>query len=197
MRVPTNARTWRLASANRQTQRYLVDGQSTRLAKHLYIGAEPPTGSGLYAEGFDVLVLCAEEFQPPASQFPGLTVIHIPFDDSMTRMGRAQIQRLQIVARQVAEEWSAGRRVLVTCHMGINRSALMSALILSRITGDSPAECGSQIRGVRTHGSMRALENPYFRSILSQLSEGVHVPVGYVQPSKLRHRRSVARLLAP
>lgn len=192
-------------SPDRATNRYIVDGSSTRLAKHLYIGAEPPMGPGLYAHGFDVLVLCAEEYQPPSSQFPGLNVFHVPFDDSVNRMGRTQIRRLQIVAQQVAEEWKRGKRVLVTCHMGINRSALMSALVMSLISGESPAECGSLIRGLRTYGGMRALDNPYFRTILSELSldqGGVHVPaMGRVDVHNLHHQKSAKaralRLLAP
>lgn len=196
--MPEDARTRRLATVDQRTRRYLVDGQSTRLGKRLYIGAEPPAGPGLYASGFDVLVLCAEEFQPPVSQFPGLSVIHVPFDDSTNRLRANQLRRLQIVALQVAEEWKLGKRILVTCHMGINRSALMSALVLSAAGGDSPAECGSLIRGLRTYGGMRALSNPYFRSVLSQLSTSMHVPVGHVDPAKLRGRGGrVQCLLSP
>src|SRR6185436_7074108 len=106
--------------------------------------------------GFDMLVLCAFEFQPPHQMmayapcppefrdepFPGVEVVHAPNDDNYYEpppryVLKAAVQTADIVAQKIR----AGGKVLVTCWQGWNRSGLVSALTLHKLCGFSGAEC--------------------------------------------------------
>jgi protein-tyrosine phosphatase len=105
-----------------------------------------------------MVVLCAIEHQPPASAYPGIRVLHAPFDDASEPVDEATWETARQASREAAKQLLKGRRVLVTCHMGINRSGLVSALTLLRLTPMSGEDA------VRTVQSRRpgALSNPYF-----------------------------------
>lgn len=105
-----------------------------RLAPKLWIGSAPYGGDVLKAMGFDTLVLCAQEYQPPASSFPGVRVIHAPFDDA-PELDAATQELVKRTARQVAGEVQRGRRTLVTCMAGRNRSGLVCARVLMKLSG--------------------------------------------------------------
>ena len=96
----------------------------------LAVGPKPPVGSAVGRGGFQVLVLCAIGYQPPAARFPGAIVLHVPLTDhgaAMTSIERVLARR---AGRIVARELSRGHNVLVTCEQGRNRSALVAALAL-------------------------------------------------------------------
>lgn len=103
----------------------------------LYQGSAPPVGKTLRALGFDVVVLCAEEYQLRAENFPGLKVILAPMADSPVVPAIVAHNAADSVARYLKK----GKRVLSTCTMGWNRSGLVSALALIEITGLSGREC--------------------------------------------------------
>lgn len=108
-----------------------------RLAPKLYIGSWPKPWEGsdlLRLMGFDTIVLCAQEYQPPAHRFPGLKVIHAPFDDRPL-LSLSDTHIVQTTARQVYGELQRGRRVLVTCQAGRNRSGLVCARVLMKMSG--------------------------------------------------------------
>jgi len=106
----------------------------TKIAPNLWLGAHPPTGRHVSLHGFDVLVLCAEEYQPPASNFDDVAVVHAPFDDNRKT---GMLPEEKIIAEQaavkVAEALQDGKEVLVTCWMGRNRSALVASLALLKL----------------------------------------------------------------
>ena len=111
------------------------------IPKLLYMGGVPSIGYAVRNAGFDVLVLCASEYQPPARDFPGVQVIHCPLEDiageipsvsiskaSSCRKGEfttdtEQCQGADEAARKrlcwtvdaVVKSVHNGRRVLVTC----------------------------------------------------------------------------------
>jgi hypothetical protein len=123
---------------------------ANRIASKLHQGAHPPPGPFVRLAGFDVLVLCAQERQPPAGSYPGVKVYSAPMDDSAwvpreMAMGAAQV---------VAKEIRAGKRVLVCCNMGINRSGLVNALALWLLTGKPGKECLWQVQE-RRPGALR------------------------------------------
>jgi protein-tyrosine phosphatase len=128
-----------------------------RIAPKLYQGANPPKGPALKSLGFDTLVLCAMEHQDPASDYPGLKVIHAPMDDNAW-VPRETAMR---AAREVACEIKAGRRVLVVCHQGRNRSGLVSALALW-FMGKSGVEALWQVQTARPD----SLSNQFFARFL-------------------------------
>lgn len=113
------------------------------------------------AAGFDVLVLCAREFQPPATHYPGVDVIHAPLDDAWT----VPIQAAVRAAREVALRLYLRQRVLVTCNQGRNRSGLVSALALWYLGGNSGRRCADHVRARRPG----ALSNPVFYQWLTRL----------------------------
>lgn len=137
---------------------------ASRITKRLYQGGEPPTGPFVAHSGFDVLVLCAEECQPPALNFPGVTVLHCPLDDVARRLTNDEVRRIRHTGRGIARHLIDGKRVLVTCAMGINRSGLVVASALLHATPLSPADA---IRAIRLGRGSFALANKGFvRAIL-------------------------------
>lgn len=150
-----------------------------RLAPRLYQGSAPPAGPELRARGFDMLVLAAEEIQPPEQMFPGVRVIRAPSDDS-SHIPEATAHP---AAQEVARALRAGKRVLVTCAMGLNRSGIISALALWYATGRPGAECVAQVQNNRPN----ALCNGWFADYVSALpprGKGARIPRNV---SKMRH----------
>lgn len=130
-----------------------IAGPSDRFQGTLYQGHAPPTGDAARHAGFDAIVLCAEEYQP--TDFPGVRVLHVPLDDA--RPTPEEWLRANVAARDVASLLRAGKRVLVTCWQGRNRSGLVVALALRRMgmTGQQAVE---RVRSRRAG----ALTNPHF-----------------------------------
>lgn len=141
----------------RHTERF----DASQIAPRLYQGSAPPPGVELRARGFDLLVLAAEEIQPPAWTFPGVRVIHAPSDDSSI----IPEQSAHAAALEVAHALKAGKRVLVTCAMGLNRSGIITALALWYYTGRSGRECVTLVQARRK----QALCNRDFAAYVSSL----------------------------
>ena len=105
---------------------------------------------------FDTVVLAAAEYQP---ELPGFEVLRIPLYDRFPpdpppdAMTRAAVQE---TARRIARRVRAGRRVLVTCRAGINRSGLVAGLALCEL-GVPGLQAATVIRMLRN-----GLHNPYF-----------------------------------
>lgn len=136
----------------------------------LWQGSKPKPGRGLADAGFEVLVLCAREYQPTTASFPGLILINAPNDDHYF-MTREDLQGAVDAASQVAEHVKAGRKVLVTCLAGINRSGLVVALALHEIFGYSGESCINIVRAKRrlADGDDVALTNTIFVEALQKL----------------------------
>lgn len=94
----------------------------------------------------DVLVLCAYEFQPHDRLFPGVEVVRCPIDDHPpTKDERRLVRTVSILVSRFVKR---GDHTLVTCQMGLNRSAFVAALAMIRL-GCLPAEAIDRIRSVR------------------------------------------------
>ena len=142
---------------------------ATRIWGTLYQGGEPPTGPSLSEAGFDVLVLAAAEVQPDAWRYPGMTVIRLPMLDVPEKLTSAELYGVLVVARAIANDVARKKRVLVTCQMGLNRSGLLVATALLRLTKMKPIRIISLIRQKR---GVLALSNPAFvHAIVSSLSK--------------------------
>lgn len=130
------------------------------VATRLYVGSKPPPGRHAY----DAIVLAAIEYQPPAHFFPGTEVIHAPFDDAPGRlMWNDEIVTATKAAARVSQLLRAGRRVLVSCAMGLNRSALIAAIAMHDVYGMRADEI---VRRIRRGRGMWALSNPNFEKLL-------------------------------
>ncbi len=141
--------------------------QSDQVATGIWQGAAPPTGPELYRLGFGMVVLCAMEYQPGPAQtaFPGVEVVYAPNDDTFGGVTQEQLAGALKAARQVKQAVLAGKRVLVTCRMGKNRSGLVSALAMHMLTGMPGLSCIRQIQNKRK-GAMR---NPAFNEAVGRL----------------------------
>lgn len=138
---------------------------ATPLTPNLFIGSAPLPDT----RGFDVIVLCANEYQPEQGAFPHATLEHFPFDDR-TDLTKEELKVPVKAARKVAEHIQAGRRVLVTCQMGRNRSALVSALALHFTTGRPGLACANHVRKRRVDPTgARALSNQGFWRALAKI----------------------------
>lgn len=124
---------------------------------------------------YDLIVLCAEEFQPEAhlivrERFPNDTrpepkVLYAPNDDSENPLTRAQLTIAIGASRVVAKSFREGKKVLVSCMQGRNRSGLVTALALHRLYGMAGERCRGYIRARIPH----ALTNPSFNKFLDSL----------------------------
>jgi len=99
-------------------------------------GAEDVMNSG---DEYDIVVLCADEFQPKRSLIlrpeDKTTLLYAPNDDSGTPLSKAQADIACLTAKRVAQEYKAGKKILVSCMQGRNRSGLVSALSLHLLYG--------------------------------------------------------------
>lgn len=133
-------------------------------------------GSMLAAEkarelGYNVVVLCATGAQYPEwSTTRDLEIVRFPFDDDGKLMASDHFTaRLCEMARGLASRFhlcaltppcDAPRvRMLVTCAMGYNRSALVAARVLHEITGYPGFLCVRHVRELRP----QALHREAFR----------------------------------
>ena len=112
----------------------------------LYQGGIPPEGDELRSQGFNLLVLCAEEHQPDALLFSGVRVVLAPFEDRPIK--KRDLAMALEASRIVAEALLHRQKVLVTCQMGLNRSGLVTALALRRL-GVSPQRAVWLVRKAR------------------------------------------------
>ena len=107
-------------------------------------GSAPPYGDAVRDAGFNVLVLCAVEFQPATKKFPGIEVLRCPIAD--VDMTQAIWTRATRTAQEIAARVQRGQRVLTTCAFGWNRSGLVDALALCELNGISGREAVKRIR---------------------------------------------------
>jgi protein-tyrosine phosphatase len=139
---------------------------ASEVVSGLLVGSKPAPGR---YDDVDVIVLTAMEYQPPAGLFPGTEVIHVPLDDAPNRpMRQDEIADATRAASRVARRLRTGRRVLVTCAMGLNRSALVAALAMHEVYGMGADEIIGRLR--RARGAW-ALFNPNFEKLLRAVIE--------------------------
>lgn len=136
------------------------------VAPNLFVGAKPPPGQYRW---INVLVLCAKEYQPPGFAFPGLTVLRVPIlDDPYRPLSDVNRALVHSNARTVARYLEHGARVLVTCQMGINRSAMLAAMAM-RVAFDMDAD--EAIHRIRAMRSSWCLNNPQFVRAVQRFEE--------------------------
>lgn len=134
------------------------------LLPRLCLGSAPPSGDAVAREGFQILLLCAAELQTATPEdFPGVDLWHCGFEDAP--LSRETFAALESLAEAVVDEWSRGRSILITCALGLNRSALVAALAYRLLSGTTGAAAAQRVREVRPG----ALFNPSFARYLDEL----------------------------
>jgi len=142
----------------------MVDADA--VAPGLYVGSRPAPG---HYRWIHAIVLCALEYQPASSTFPGMTIIRAPLDDDPSRpMRRDEAATAISGARTVARFMGAGQRVLVTCQQGWNRSGLVAGLAMIEAFGADADEVIDSIRAARGED---ALSNPNFERFVVRYAE--------------------------
>lgn len=134
---------------------------------NLWVGAKPPLGVYLRDHNTKVLVLCAMEFQPHERSFPGVTVLRCPIDDATLTPG--EVMLVKQTAKDVARHVKHGRHTLVTCQMGLNRSALVASLAMIHL-GVKPVEAITKVRAKR---GQYALCNKDFERMVTRFRPGL------------------------
>ncbi len=132
---------------------------------NLWIGAVPTPLSVVRQNGFQVLVLCANDFQFTQKKWTrkldGVEVLRVPLDDT-NRMNENDMRAVASTAQAVAEAVRGGRRVLVTCAAGLNRSGLVTGVALHLLTGWHGMKVINHVRAKR----MFALNNDFFADMV-------------------------------
>lgn len=140
---------------------------SNRILPRLYQGERPPPGETMPMHGFSRIVLCALEYQPPAEAFPGVALYRCPFDDSYkVPLTNAEVREIKDTASRVARDLRLGERVYVSCYQGLNRSGLVTALVVRELLGCSGREAKAWVQLRRA----KALSNPLFAAYLDELT---------------------------
>lgn len=143
--------------------------EANEIVPGLWQGSVPPRGTVLTDNGFQTLVLCAREHQIEATAFPGVEVIYAPNDDHpLYPFTRESLETAVVASRRVVEARKQGKKVLITCAAGINRSGLVTALTLHRLYGWDGKHCISVVRR-RRHTLKTPLSNPAFTKALQRL----------------------------
>lgn len=122
---------------------------ASKIAPGLFQGSKPPFGDALSRARFDVLVLAAREHQPGAGLFPRVRVVRAPLDDVNEPLTAQEVLMVRRVADEVAAAVDAGQKVIITCAAGLNRSGLITAAALKRLTGGPMTAVVSWIRAAR------------------------------------------------
>ena len=125
----------------------------------LYQGEAP---KGRVRGQFDAVVLAAEEYQPDARTFGVREIIRAPLDDSGKPLTAREAKNILEAASLVAHRVRQGKRVLVTCWMGLNRSGVIVAQAL-KLLGMSTENA---IRHVKRARGQFALSNESFVDFL-------------------------------
>lgn len=100
-----------------------------RVSGTLWVGSLPPLDSRLRAT-VDVVAFTAEEHQPPRQKLQYLISIKAPLSDDGYPLKPKQWKAAVKAAERIRHYLDLGERVLVTCHAGRNRSALVAAMAL-------------------------------------------------------------------
>lgn len=87
------------------------------------------------AGDFDVYVSAAAEITPPRSILDEFRSYHISLDDAPWdfQSHPEEVAELLAIAKDLAMLVQTGHKVLIFCHMGMNRSGLMTALTLMHL----------------------------------------------------------------
>ena len=129
-----------------------------RIGPGLYMGRRPPPDPRI-GQVFDAVVLTAYEYQPKAGEYGRALVLHVPLDDMTGKPPTEHEKALACEAGKAVARWvKQGKRVLVTCRQGRNRSGWVTGLALLEL-GVPVQRAIDAIRRVRGND---ALENPHF-----------------------------------
>ena len=134
-----------------------------QIATGLWIGSHPKAPVGHL---FDTVVLCALERQ---GKLPGVHNVKAPLDDATP--SKREIRVAVSAAKTIHELRRRGKKVLVTCAQGVNRSSLVAAMAMM-LDGESAQMAIHRIRSRRFPPiGMKPLSNESFVQLLYRLDQ--------------------------
>jgi protein-tyrosine phosphatase len=113
--------------------------------------------------GYDVIGLTAKEYQPSQTGFRA-RLVRMPIDDRLDP-STEELMWAFLTGRQLAGAVADGKKVLVSCRMGKNRSGLVTALAARELLGITGQQAADLVRESRPG----ALSNPTFYRFLTTL----------------------------
>lgn len=140
-----------------------MTGYNYVLGDVLAVGSAPPEGIRL-RPAFDTLILCAKEYQPSDAWFPDMRVLRVALDDSGPPPTEAEVQAAITAGHEVARQLRCGKKLLITCYMGRNRSALVAGIALLELGLSARAA----IVNIKQARGRRALSNEHFVALLKK-----------------------------
>ena len=127
-------------------------------------------------DSFDLVIFCAKDFAPPPQALQDRSphrprAYHAPLVDSPTTPITAEETYIASqAANHAAQTFASGKRVLITCVEGKNRSGLVTALVHHMLTGDGGAAAVRHVRERRVRVDSPALANRSFVALLVNLA---------------------------
>lgn len=153
---------------------------ANKLTHGLWIGSAPPRGGTLFRSGFSLCVFCAKEIQPEyPGEYPGISVLNAPLRDDYPSEKEKMIA---VSAAKFISNWIKDGKgnALVTCHLGLNRSGLVSAIAWKML---QPKKAISNIiHDMREARSEHVLCNEDFVDFLRSLEKSGPAYSYYVNP---------------
>ena len=150
----------------------------SEVVPRLWQGGRPDIDED-YSGKYDLVVLAAEEYQP--EHLIGVRVVHAPIPDEEFSELPEEIDAVRRAVYEVTYALKRNRRVLVTCLMGMNRSGLITALVLRRFFGMSADEAIARIRRARPG----ALSNALFVEMIESDGKATFTDAcGYPSPTR-------------
>lgn len=141
-----------------------------QITAHLFQGALAHVASEGIPDAVDLVFLMAQEAERIALPVgKRMTFVYLPIADDPTGCSGALFEKLRSWARS-----AYGHNVLTICHMGENRSGLMSALILYEVagyTGNSAVTTVQQYGPINSSHAPHALWNPGFVKQIRELDD--------------------------
>jgi hypothetical protein len=137
---------------------YFDDPIAEILPGQLYLGPDQRPGT---LQGIDVVVGVAKDRLIHPWDHPNVIVEHVPLVDD----GPPEPQdrtRAAMAAELVTKHLDAGRKVLVSCYAGLNRSGWVVALVLKNkgLTGKDA------VKLIRERRGYNALSNEFFEALI-------------------------------
>ena len=120
---------------------------------------------------FDIVVFCAEEFQPQreimSKASDKVRFLYAPLDDG--ELSEKELMTAMETADLTARAFKAGKRILITCMQGRNRSGLVTALTLHILYGMGGGAAAEMVRRRRRAPTGPAMNNPSFNRFLENI----------------------------
>ena len=145
-----------------------------QVSKNLWVGGVP-TNPHEVEKKFDALVLCAKEFQdvfPPHKHKTTELILAPMYDGKPTNVEK---RRALKAAVDVRERLDRGKKVLVTCAAGVNRSALVASMAMMMGEGETAKSAVDKIRKKRKPVSgATPLFNQHFVEFINEVWNAIN-----------------------